>query len=57
MYLTEFSEHLSFYEMSKKWELRFGHFSAFFELFWPFLGTVVINTKPKKVADGIDLNL
>ena len=34
MYLPEFPEHLFVYEMSKKWELRFGHFSS-------FLGTVV----------------
>ena len=47
------------YEMYKKWELRFGHFLAFFELrtvFWPFLGTVVENTKDEKDAPGNSLN-
>ena len=32
MYVTEFPEHLSLYRIRKKWELQFGHFSAFFEL-------------------------
>ena len=45
--------------LSKKYELRFGHFSAFFELrtvFGPFLGTVVKNAKHKNVASGNSLN-
>ena len=56
MNLTEFSEYWSLFEMFKKRDLRFGHFSAFFELwtafhvFWPFLGTVVKNTKDIKVS-------
>ena len=40
MYLTEFSEHLSLYEMSKRRELRFGHLLPFLN-FGPFYGPVL----------------
>ena len=54
MYLTEFQEQLSLYEMSKKGELRFGHFSAFLNI-GPFFG-LCLGTAVKKVAPGIYLN-
>ena len=59
LYQTQFPEHLSLYRICKKQELRFGHFSMFFQLrtvFGPFLGTVVKKAKYKKVAPGISLN-
>ena len=55
-----FSEHLSLYEMSKKWGnglVIFWRFLNFRTFFGPFLGTVVKNAKLKKVAPGNSLDL
>ena len=47
-------------EISKKWELQFGHFSAFIELqtaFWTgFRYRSEKHKTEKKVAPGIDIN-
>ena len=45
--------------MSEMCPIFFGHFSSFFELwtiFGPFLGTLVENSKHKKVAPGNSFN-
>ena len=60
MQLTNFPEHLSLYRIRKKWELRFAHFSAFFELWTGFLTEFRYrseNAKHKNNVPGIDQNV